>query len=156
MDQTTHRQMATALSAPTKGLIMPYRSPGISKIFTRYQQVIKRLDVQGNTESTDRLSSAPKMFPRSPRISMKISTFWTITPWSPLKVNMLCLLPALTLASCFAYSSILKTKATFETSADFQRTTRRYTPQERTLHNHGRQTFKSYILVTFNHLKPSG
>ena len=35
-DQTKHRQMAAALSAPTKGLIILHSSPGISKIFTRY------------------------------------------------------------------------------------------------------------------------
>jgi hypothetical protein len=42
------------------------------------------------------------------------------------------------LVSCLAYSSNLRMKATCssKTSADFQRTTRRYIPEDRTLHNH--------------------
>jgi hypothetical protein len=43
--------------------------------------------------------------------------------------------PPFTLVSCVAYSSTLKMKATCfpETSVDFQRTTRRYIPEDRTL-----------------------
>jgi hypothetical protein len=33
-----------------------------------------------------------------------------------------------------------------EKSVDFQRTTRRYVPEDRTLHNHRRENLKSYIL----------
>jgi hypothetical protein len=51
---------------------------------------------------------------------MKSSTVWDITPYSPLKA--------------LAYSSTLKMEAicSTETLADFQRTTRRYIPEDRT------------------------
>jgi hypothetical protein len=44
--------------------------------------------------------------------------------------------PALTLVSCSAYFSTLKMEAIFssETSVDSQRTTRRYIPEDGTLH----------------------
>jgi hypothetical protein len=43
------------------------------------------------------------------------------------------------------YSSTLKMETcSSETSAGFQRTTRRYTPEERTLHNHRCENLKSY------------
>jgi hypothetical protein len=47
----------------------------------------------------------------------------------------LCLPPAFTLVSCLAYSSTLKmeAKCSSETSVDFQRTTRHYIPEDRTL-----------------------
>jgi hypothetical protein len=49
--------------------------------------------------------------------------------------------------SCLAYSSTLKIQATCysETSVDFQRTTRRYIPNDRTLLNHFCENLKSYI-----------
>jgi hypothetical protein len=45
------------------------------------------------------------------------------------------------------YSSTLRIEATCspETSVDFQRTTRRYIPEDRTLHNHRCENLKSYI-----------
>jgi hypothetical protein len=48
----------------------------------------------------------------------------------------LCLPLAFTLVSCSAYSSTLKMEATCssETSNDFQRITRRYIPEDSTLH----------------------
>jgi hypothetical protein len=62
-----------------------------------------------------------------------------------------CFPPAYTLVSCLAYSSTLKMKATCssETSVDFQRITRRYIPDDRTIHYHRRENLKSYknILV---------
>jgi hypothetical protein len=59
----------------------------------------------------------------------------------------LCLPPAFTLVSCSAYSSTLKMEAVYysETSVDFQRTTRRYIPEDGTLHNHRCKNLKSYI-----------
>jgi hypothetical protein len=53
-----------------------------------------------------------------------------------------------TLDFCLAYSSIQKMEAisSSETSVDFQRTTRRYIPEDRILHNHRCENFKSYIL----------
>jgi hypothetical protein len=50
------------------------------------------------------------------------------------------------LDSCMAYSSNLKMEATcsFETSVDFQWTTRRYIPEDRTLCDHRRENLKSY------------
>jgi hypothetical protein len=77
---------------------------------------------------------------------MNSSIFCDITPYSPLKVNRrfggtcfhletkqgTSLLPAFTLVSCLAYSSILKMDATCssEASVEFQRTTRRYIPED--------------------------
>jgi hypothetical protein len=73
-------------------------------------------------------------------VVMKSTIFWDITPCSPLTVrrNMSptsACHPAFTLVSCSAYSSILKMEATcsFETSVDFQQTTRRYILEDSTL-----------------------
>jgi hypothetical protein len=68
-------------------------------------------------------SSTPKME------ETKSTVFWNIT---------LCLPSAFTLVSCSAYFSTLKMEALCspETSVDFQRTTRRYIPEDSTLHNH--------------------
>jgi hypothetical protein len=81
-------------------------------------------------------------------VLMKSTIFWDITPCSPLKDNRhfegtcrlylqraLCLPHAFTLVSCLACSSTLKMKATrsSQTSVDFQRTTRRYIPEDSTL-----------------------
>jgi hypothetical protein len=51
--------------------------------------------------------------------------------------------------SCLAYSSTMNMKATssFETSVNFQRTTRHYIPEDRTLHNHRCENITSYIYV---------
>jgi hypothetical protein len=51
------------------------------------------------------------------------------------KQSLVWLPPAFTLVSYLAYSSTLKMEATCssETSEDFQRTTRRYIPEDRTL-----------------------
>jgi hypothetical protein len=74
---------------------------------------------------------------------VKTSIFWDITPCSPFTVNRrfkehvgsICLPPAFTLVSCRAYCSNLKMEATCssKTPVDFQRTTRRYIPEDRTL-----------------------
>jgi hypothetical protein len=100
-------------------------------------------------------------------LCLKSTTFWDITPCSPLKVNrhfggtcrlhhqgrrisqtrnQLCLPPAFTLVSCLAYTLTLKMEATcsLETSVDFQRTTWCYIPEDSTLHNHRCENLKSY------------
>jgi hypothetical protein len=96
---------------------------------------------------------------------MKISIFWDITPSSPLKINRsfgrTCRLhhqdrwinrartsSAFTLDSCLAYSSTLKTEETCpsETSVDFQRTTRQYIPEDRTVHDNRYENLQSYII----------
>jgi hypothetical protein len=87
---------------------------------------------------------------------MKSSIFCDIMPCSPFKVNrrfgqicrLLSLPPAFTLVSCLAYSSTLKVELTFpsETSVDIQRTTWRYIPEVRTLHNRRHENRKSYIV----------
>jgi hypothetical protein len=65
------------------------------------------------------------------QLVMKSSTFWNITPCSLLEVNRrfgeICRL---------AYFSTLKTETTCSsgTSVGFQRTTRRYSPEDRTLY----------------------
>jgi hypothetical protein len=96
------------------------------------------------------------------KFKLKSTVFWDITPCCPLKVNRrfggtYCLnlqgraeLCCFTLVSSSANSSTLKMEAiwSFETSADFQRTTRRYIPEDGTLHNHRCENLKCYI--TFN------
>jgi hypothetical protein len=61
---------------------------------------------------------------------MKSIIFWDITPYSPLEE--LCLTPAFTPVSCSAYSLTLKMEkiCSSETSVHFQRTTRRYIPED--------------------------
>jgi hypothetical protein len=99
----------------------------------------------------------------------KNTIFWDITPCRPLKVYRrfggtyrLYLQgrrisrassgfpPAFTLVSCSAYSSTLKIEAicSSETSVDFQQTTRRYIPEDSTLHNHRCENLKSYIIFS--------
>jgi hypothetical protein len=82
--------------------------------------------------------------------TLKSSVFWDITPCCSLKASrrfggicllyqiVICLPPALTLAFCLAYTSILNIKAicSSETSVNFQQTALRYIPEGRTLHNH--------------------
>jgi hypothetical protein len=52
------------------------------------------------------------------------------------------------LICCSAYSSIVKMEAvcSSETPVDFQRTTRRYIPEDSTLHIHRCEDLKSYIM----------
>jgi hypothetical protein len=56
---------------------------------------------------------------------------------------------AFTLVSCSTYSSILNMEAicSSETSVDFQWTTRRYIPEDRTLHNHRFENLKLYKIL---------
>jgi hypothetical protein len=56
--------------------------------------------------------------------------------------------PAITLVSCSAYSSALKMEAicSSETSVETQRTTRRYIPEDGTLHNHRCENLNSYTI----------
>jgi hypothetical protein len=53
------------------------------------------------------------------------------------------------LVFCLAYSSILKMEAvcSSETSVEFQRTTRRYIPEDRTLNNHRCWNLTSHVLA---------
>jgi hypothetical protein len=91
----------------------------------------------------------------------KSSIFWDMTPCNPLKVNLLfrwtCLLhfqgrrishekTHMKHIASRAHSTSLKMEATCssETSADFQQTTGRYIPEDRILHSHRCESFKSY------------
>jgi hypothetical protein len=70
--------------------------------------------------------------------------------------NNLCLPCAFTQVCCLAYSSALKMEAisSSETSVDTQRTTRRYIPEDCTLHNHRCENLESYKeLVTLNFIQ---
>jgi hypothetical protein len=109
---------------------------------------------------------------------------WDITPCSPLKVNrrfgetyrlhlqdrkisrarnQLCLPPAFMLVCYSAYLSTPKMKAicSSETSVDFQRTTRRYIPEDNTLHESRALTLRQSARRVYmnagndNHTKPS-
>jgi hypothetical protein len=63
----------------------------------------------------------------------------------------ICLPPAFMLVSCSAYSLTLKMEATHssETSVEFQRTTRHYVPEDRTLHNTTVRTSNPTISILF-------
>jgi hypothetical protein len=91
--------------------------------------------------------------------SKKTSIFWAVTLYSLLKANRrfggtclhlrsrrisLLLTSCFTLVSCLAYSSTLEIEGTcsYETSVAFQRTARRYVPENRTLHDHLCESFK--------------
>jgi hypothetical protein len=100
--------------------------------------------------------------------TLKSSIIWDITPCSPLKfywrsggifrllhydwstvqARNKCnsIVTCFTLVLCLAYSLNQKMEATCssETSLDFQRTTWRYIPEERTLRNHRCENLKSY------------
>jgi hypothetical protein len=89
--------------------------------------------------------------------SLKRSALCDVTPRSLLKINQsfggACrlhlrglLATCFMLVSCLAYSSTLKMEARCfsETSVDFQRTTRRYIPEDRTLHNHRCENLRAY------------
>jgi hypothetical protein len=64
-------------------------------------------------------------------------------------IYLLCSPPAFTLVSCSTYSSTLKMEAicSSETSVNFERTTRHYTPEGSTFHNHHYENLKSTLLV---------
>jgi hypothetical protein len=73
-------------------------------------------------------------------VVMHSSIFWDITPWSPFKSQPTfrrkqSSATCFTLVSCLACSLALKMEVTYssEMSVDFQRTTRRYIPEDRTL-----------------------
>jgi hypothetical protein len=65
-----------------------------------------------------------------------------------LQSEEICLPPALALVSCSAYSSALKMDEIYssETSIDFQRITRRYIPEDSTVHNYRFENLKSHML----------
>jgi hypothetical protein len=71
---------------------------------------------------------------------------WRVLSSGFILVHKLCLPPAFTLVSCSAYSSTLKMEAicSSETSVDFQRTTRRYIPEDSNIYNHRCENLKSY------------
>jgi hypothetical protein len=65
------------------------------------------------------------------------------------RLHLQSLQTTFTLVSCLAYSSIMKIDAIFsyETSANFQRTTLLYFPEDITLRNQRCESIKSYRLV---------
>jgi hypothetical protein len=83
-----------------------------------------------------------------PSIKLQDTNFRNAVSLAELPTSAACHL-FFTLVSCSAYSSTLKMGATCfsETSVDFQRTTRHYIPEYRTLHNHRCENFKSYMLT---------
>jgi hypothetical protein len=136
--------------------------------------MIRRIKTEESMTKTCSSATLSNFHTRSPRNEpetmawLKNSMFWDITPCSPLKVNrrfvltcrlhlhgrrisqtenQLCWLPAFALLSCSAYSLTLEMEATCssKTSVEFQRTTRRYTPEDGTLHNHHCENLKSYM-----------
>jgi hypothetical protein len=60
---------------------------------------------------------------------MKSSVLWVITPCSPLKADV----SEEHVASIFKSEEQAKQESSMKISADFQRTTRRYIPEDRTL-----------------------
>jgi hypothetical protein len=74
---------------------------------------------------------------------MKNSILSNIMPCSPLKGIVACFM----MGSCLVDCRTLKMEATYssETSVNFQRTTRSFIPEDRTLHNRLCEKLKSYI-----------
>jgi hypothetical protein len=62
---------------------------------------------------------------------------------------------SIVLVSCSAHFSTLKMEAISEMSVDFQRTTRRYIPEDRNLHNHRCENIKYYIPMFVSLLVPT-
>jgi hypothetical protein len=114
-------------------------------------------------------------FNSSNTLFMKSTIFLNITQCSPLKVNRrfggkyllhlqgrrisrartsvkAVIATCFYAGSCLAYSSTLKMVAicSSETSVDFQRSTRRYIPEDSTLHNHRCENLKSYFISLLN------
>jgi hypothetical protein len=94
---------------------------------------------------------------------------WDIRQCRPLEINLgskqsfICF-TYLMLISCLPYSSALKMEAAYfsEMSVDFQRTTRRYTPEDKNFKNHRYEIQErltvyrvSYILHIYTLLRPS-
>jgi hypothetical protein len=95
-------------------------------------------------------------------VQNKSSVFWDITPCSPLSVNRrfggsyrlhlqgrkISQARNRCQAGSKENSGLLKTEATCfsEMSVDFKRTTRRYIPEDRNLHNHRCENLKSYMI----------
>jgi hypothetical protein len=82
----------------------------------------------------------------------KTSTFWDITPCSPVKLNQRFggrLDACFMLVSCLAYSSTLKMEVTCSSgmSVDFHHNTWRYIPEDRTLQSHCCENLKSCICL---------
>jgi hypothetical protein len=86
---------------------------------------------------------------------VKISIFWDITPCNVSKVNRLfgviCRLDLQGRRISQARNSMKQVarRAIFLWNVDFQRTTRRYIPEDITLRNHRCENLKSYILLTY-------
>jgi hypothetical protein len=80
-------------------------------------------------------------------IEPKRCIFWEITPCSPYSTDVSEERDSASfiLVSYLVYSSTLKMESACpsETSVEFQRTTRRYIPEDRTLHNHRCENHKS-------------
>jgi hypothetical protein len=90
------------------------------------------------------------------------SIFWDIMPSSPLKVLFIfklkksqarhqheLLATCLMLVSCLAYTLMMKMveACCSKTQDDFQRITRRYVPEDRTLHNHTCENLTTYTVL---------
>jgi hypothetical protein len=124
---------------------------------------VRTSNLTQNKENVSSLDGGDK----NRNLLVKNSIFWDIRPFSLLNVNRpfgricrvhlqrrrisqtknLLLDTCLMLVSCIAYSSTLKMEAmcSSETSGYFQRTTHRYIPENRTLHNHSCENLKFYI-----------
>jgi hypothetical protein len=82
-----------------------------------------------------------------------LEELWAVTPCR-IEVSdensTFCVATCFMLISCLDYSSDMKMKVTYfsETSVDIQRTTRRYTQEDRTRHNHRCEIFKFYTEVS--------
>jgi hypothetical protein len=88
----------------------------------------------GEPMGTDVLSSISLLFPIKSEIS---------------EIRLICLPPAFTLVSFLAHYLTLKMEAicSSETSDDFQQTTRRYIPEDRTLTNYRCMSYKFILFI---------
>jgi hypothetical protein len=110
-----------------------------------------------SSTGTHKLYEAHARFAVLTAVGMKSYIFWDITPFNPLKVNRgfggtcrfhLHLSLAFTQVSYLGYFSTLKMEATCysKTSVDFQKTTQRFIPEDRTPKFHFRVHMSSPLV----------
>jgi hypothetical protein len=85
-------------------------------------------DTKNEMNISESLRSVSVGFEVLTAVVMRRSVLWDMAPCTPLLAN------SFILVSCLVYSSTLKMEAIFssKTEVDFQRSTRRYIPQDRT------------------------
>jgi hypothetical protein len=123
----------------------------VNVVYCMIYQTVNR-DSRGSRPTPRCFLNCQELF----KIWLSVLFLWDITPCSPLKANRsfggTLLVTCFMLVSWWAYSSTLNMEATCssETTFDFQRTTKRYIIEDRTLHNHCCENLKSCIKYSYS------